>query len=103
MKYLWKIWTQKDSGAVNDDGNIREEADENFGYGRTWTDTLAWVEKMNAVNHLGHNDWQLTNIKELQSIVEYEKTELLATVDPAYAFFEKCQVQVSSIGVLILE
>ena len=77
------MWTQQDSGAVNDDGTIRAETDDNFGYGRTWTDTLAWVEKMNELNYLGHNDWRLPDIKELQSIVQYEKTELPAT-DPDY-------------------
>lgn len=77
------MWSQQDSGAVNDDGTIRAESDENFGDGRTWTDTLAWVEAMNEANYLGHNDWRLPDIKELQSIVQYEKTELPAT-DPEY-------------------
>ena len=77
------MWTQQDSGAVNDDGTIRAESDDNFGYGRTWTDTLAWVEAMNAANYLGYSDWRLPDIKELQSIVQYEKTDLPAT-DPDY-------------------
>jgi hypothetical protein len=77
------MWSQQDSGAVNDDGTIRSEEDENFGYGRTWVDTLAWVEKMNEIEYLGYSDWRLPNVKELQSIVQYEKTELPAT-DPEF-------------------
>lgn len=75
------MWSQRDSGAVNDDGSPRAESDNNFGLGRTWVDTLAWVEKMNRINYLGHNDWRLPDAKELQSIVEYGKIELPA-VDP---------------------
>jgi len=77
------MWSQQDSGAVNDDGTKRGLNDDNFGNGRSWTDTLAWVEKMNTGNYLGHSDWRLPDIKELQSIVQYEKTELPAT-DPDY-------------------
>lgn len=77
------MWSQQDSGAVNNDGTVRASTDENFGYGRTWVETLEWVEKMNEVEYLGHSDWRLPDIKELQSIVQYEKTELPAT-DPDF-------------------
>lgn len=77
------MWSKQDSGAVNDDGTLRDEMDENFGYGRTWVDTLKWVEKMNEIEYLGYSDWRLPNVKELQSIVQYEKTELPAT-DPNF-------------------
>ncbi|MDC7227909.1 MAG: DUF1566 domain-containing protein [Spirochaetales bacterium] len=73
------MWSQQDSGAVNDDGTIRKETDENFGWGRTWVDTLAWVEKMNETEYLGYSDWRLPDAKELQSIVQYGITELPAT------------------------
>ena len=73
------MWTQQDSGAINDDGTIRLESDYNFGMGRTWTATLAWVEEMNSVKYLGYNDWRLPDIKELQSIVQYEKIVIPAT------------------------
>ncbi len=72
------MWSAKDSGWVNDDGTIRELSDENYGYGRTWVETLAWVEKMNEEEYLGYSDWRLPDIKELQSIVEYEKTVIPA-------------------------
>ncbi|MDC7233987.1 MAG: DUF1566 domain-containing protein [Spirochaetales bacterium] len=73
------MWSQKDSGAVNDDGSFRSEDDKNYGYGRTWVDTLIWVQKMNEVEYLGYSDWRLPDAKELQSIVQYGITELPAT------------------------
>ena len=36
-----------------------------------WQDSLAWVEAMNKENYLGHNDWRMPNVKELQSLVDY--------------------------------
>lgn len=72
------MWSQQDSGAVNSDGTIRSEDDENYGLGRTWVDTLAWVQEMNAVNYLGYSDWRLPDAKELQSIIQYGISELPA-------------------------
>ena len=73
------MWSQLDSGSVNDDSSIRDERDENFGLGRTWVDTLVWVQGMNEANYLGYSDWRLPDAKELQSIVQYGITELPAT------------------------
>jgi hypothetical protein len=41
------------------------------GTGMTWQDALAWVQARNAANYLGHNDWRLPNLTELQSLVDY--------------------------------
>ena len=41
---------------------------------RGWTgDALAYAQTQNAANYLGHNDWRLPNVKELQSIVDYTR------------------------------
>ncbi len=40
--------------------------------GMTWKDALAWVQEKNTENYLGHNDWRLPNIKELQSLTDYD-------------------------------
>jgi hypothetical protein len=80
------MWTQQDSGVVNDDGSPRDAGDVNYGFGRTWVDTLAWVEQMNQAKYLGHSDWRLPDAKELQSIVQYGKTELPATDTEFFKF-----------------
>ncbi|MDV7104562.1 DUF1566 domain-containing protein [Vibrio sp. TH_r3] len=73
------MWSKQDSGYINDDASVRLPDDKNFGFGRTWVDTLAWVQKMNKANYLGYSDWRLPDAKELQSIVQYGKTMLPAT------------------------
>jgi hypothetical protein len=42
--------------------------------GLNWPDALGWVQAQNAANYLGHNDWRLPTIKELQSIVDYTRS-----------------------------
>jgi hypothetical protein len=42
--------------------------------GLDWEEALAWVQEKNAANYLGHNDWRMPNIKELQSIVDYSRS-----------------------------
>jgi hypothetical protein len=41
------------------------------GSGLNWTSALAWVQTKNSQNYLGHNDWRMPDIKELQSIIDY--------------------------------
>ncbi|MBF0375719.1 MAG: DUF1566 domain-containing protein [Alphaproteobacteria bacterium] len=60
----------------NGDGTINDEAtgltwmQADSGYGMEWEDALAYSE---ALTHGGHTDWRLPNIKELQSIVDYDQ------------------------------
>ena len=51
------MWSKADSGA-----------------GMNWESALAWVQTQNAANYLGHNDWRLPNVKELQGIVDYTRS-----------------------------
>ena len=39
--------------------------------GILWSNALAWVQAQNTATYLGHNDWRMPNVKELQSIVNY--------------------------------
>ena len=65
------MWTKADSGV-----------------GLSWSNALSWVQAMNAVNYLGHGDWRLPNVKELQSIVDYTRspdTTASAAIDPVFS------------------
>lgn len=42
--------------------------------GMNWQDALAWSQQKNAENYLGYKNWRLPNAKELQSIVDYDRS-----------------------------
>ncbi|MBN1541640.1 DUF1566 domain-containing protein [candidate division KSB1 bacterium] len=42
--------------------------------GMDWQIALQWVVEKNQENYLGYNDWRLPNAKELQSIVDYDRS-----------------------------
>lgn len=60
------MWTQNDSGyyeaGTESDGTL------------DWQEALKWVEEMNAEEFLGYSDWRLPNVKELQSLVDYDQS-----------------------------
>jgi hypothetical protein len=64
----------------NQDGTITDRATGltwargDSGLGMDWQDALAWVQKKNAERYLGHDDWRLPSVKELQSIVDYSRS-----------------------------
>jgi hypothetical protein len=59
------VWEKK-----SDDGSIH---DKDTSY--TWDSAFAaHVAGLNTANFAGHNDWRLPNVKELQSIVNYENS-----------------------------
>ena len=56
--------------------------------GMNWQDALAWVQQKNAEKFLGHNDWRLPSVKELQSLVDYSRspdTSHAPAIDPVLA------------------
>lgn len=68
------MWAQDDSG--DDEPN-----------GLNWEEALAYVETQNAAIYLGHSDWRLPNIKELQSVLDYSRspdTTSSAAIDPLF-------------------
>lgn len=77
----------------NGDGTVTDRASglmwtkADSGKGLNWPDALAWVQAKNRANYLGHSDWRLPNVKELQSIVEYSRspdTTKSAALDPVF-------------------
>ncbi len=78
----------------NGDGTITDRATgltwsrEDSGKGMNWKDALAWVQQKNAEHFLGHDDWRMPDIKELQSIVDYTRspdTTRSAAIDPVFS------------------
>lgn len=79
--------------ADNGDGTVGDSAtglmwsQDDSGTGMDWEDALAWVQQMNAENYLGYSDWRLPNAKELQSIVDYDRspdTTGTPAIDPVF-------------------
>ena len=77
----------------NGDGTVTDRATglmwskDDSGRGMNWWDALAWVQKMNVEKFLGHDDWRLPNVKELQSLVDYTRspdTTGTAAIDPVF-------------------
>jgi hypothetical protein len=64
----------------NNDGTISDLAtglmwqQNDNGSGIDWEHALAYAQRKNAANYLGHNDWRLPNAKELQSLVNYKRS-----------------------------
>ena len=74
------------NGTISDKatGLVWPQADS--GKGMDWEHALALAQTMNASNYLGHSDWRLPNVKELQSIVDYSRSPsatIAANVGPA--------------------
>jgi hypothetical protein len=77
----------------NHDGTITDRATglmwskADSGKGMNWEAALAWVQQKNGEKYLGHGDWRLPNVKELQSIVDYSRapaTTHSAAIDPVF-------------------
>jgi hypothetical protein len=74
-------------GTVTDRATGRMWSKADSKTGMNWRDALAWVQKMNAEKLLGHDDWRLPNVKELESIVDYSRspgTSQSAAIDPVF-------------------
>ncbi len=55
--------------------------------GMNWQEALAYAEQKNKENYLGYSDWRLPDAKELQSIVDYNRSPQAthsAAIDPIF-------------------
>jgi hypothetical protein len=76
-----------DGLTVHDNNTGLMWSKDDSGKGMNWQDALAWVQKKNAEKFLGHDDWRLPNVKELQSIVDYTRSPDTANwpaIDPVF-------------------
>jgi hypothetical protein len=75
------------NGTITDRATGLMWAKTDSGRGMNWQAALAWVQAKNAENYLGHSDWRLPSVKELQSIVDYTRspdTTHSAALDPLF-------------------
>ena len=57
-----------------------------------WQDALAWIAAKNASNHLGHNDWRLPNVKELQILLDYSRAPDVSNSPAIDPIFQSTQI-----------
>jgi hypothetical protein len=67
-------FTDNGDGTVTDMATGLMWSQDDSGEGMNWEDALAWVQQKNDENYLGYSDWRLPNAKELQSIVDYNRS-----------------------------
>ncbi len=74
-------------GTVTDRATALTWSKADSGQGMNWEEALAWVQSKNAEKSLGHDDWRLPSVKELQSIVDYTRspdTTHSPAIDPVF-------------------
>ena len=59
-------------GTITDNATALTWTQADSGEGMDWETALAYAQEMNEANYLGYSDWRLPNVKELQSIVDYD-------------------------------
>jgi len=87
----------KNDLVANNDKTITDRAtglmwsQEDSQKGLNWEEALAWVQARNGEDYLGHNDWRLPNVREMQSIVDYARipgaahsTGVATAIDPLF-------------------
>lgn len=80
-------FTDNGDGTITDNATGLMWSQNDNGQGVNWEDALAWVASQNTANYLGYNDWRMPSAKELQSIVDYERspgTHSTAAIDPLF-------------------
>ena len=87
LKYGRNDFQDNGDGTITDRATGLMWAKADSGKGMNWQEALAWVQRQNAENYLGHHDWRMPSIKELQSIVDYARspdTTRSAAIDPLF-------------------
>ncbi len=85
--YATTAYVDNGDGTVTDQATGLMWSQNDSGEGMAWEDALAWADACNAEQFLGHDDWRLPNVKELQSLVDYTRspdTSGSAAIDPLF-------------------
>ncbi len=70
--YLINDFVDNGDGTITDNATALTWMQADSGEGMDWETALAYAQEMNEANYLGYSDWRLPNVKELQSIVDYD-------------------------------
>ncbi len=70
--YLINDFVDNGDGTITDNATALTWMQADSGEGMDWETSLAYAQEMNEANYLGYSDWRLPNVKELQSIVDYD-------------------------------
>lgn len=71
-EYLINDFVDNGDGTITDNATSMMWTQADSGEGMDWEAALAYAQAQNEANYLGYNDWRLPNVKELQSIVDYD-------------------------------
>ncbi|GAD90262.1 hypothetical protein VHA01S_038_00290 [Vibrio halioticoli NBRC 102217] len=86
--YSKNHFTDNNNGTISDSATQLMWSKQDSQMGLDWDDAKQWVAKLNKDKYLGYNDWRLPNIKELQTIVDYDRSPKAtdsAAIDPVFA------------------
>lgn len=70
--YLINDFVDNGDGTITDNATALMWTQADSGEGMDWEAALAYAQTQNEANYLGYSDWRLPNVKELQSIVDYD-------------------------------
>ena len=70
--YLINDFVDNGDGTITDNATALTWTQADSGEGMDWETALAYAQEMNEANYLGYSDWRLPNVKELQSMVDYD-------------------------------
>ncbi len=71
-EYLINDFVDNGDGTITDNATALTWTQADSGEGMDWEAALAYAQEMNVANYLGYSDWRLPNVKELQSIADYD-------------------------------
>jgi hypothetical protein len=74
LAYGGNVLQNNGDGTISDLATGLMWAQVDNGSGMDWVHALLYARMQNGANYLGHNDWRLPNVKELQSLVDYTRS-----------------------------
>ncbi len=74
LAYGMNAFVDNSDGTITDNATGLMWTKNDNGEAILWLDALEYAQTQNTANYLGYNDWRVPNVKELQSIVDYNRS-----------------------------